>query len=125
MNPIESYIDPRILYLLVVPDWRPEEATPLEGFAFSLCENSWLIRALSRLPSTIADLSNRGRRQIIQRRMTGGRPILWHGQSPRAILSSTYPANVPFVVVLLGDDQESAPYMKWANSLEATPIDRG
>jgi hypothetical protein len=121
VNPIESYIDPRILYLLVVPDWRPEEATPLQGFALSLCENSWLIRALSRLPSTIADLSNRGRRQIIQRRMTGGRPILWHGQSPRAILSSTYPANVPFVVVLLGDDQESAPYMKWANSLDATP----
>lgn len=121
MNRTESYLDPRILYLLVVPDWRPEDATPLQGFAFSLCDNSWLIRALCYLPSTIADFSNRGRRQIVLRRMTGGRPLLWHGQSPRAILSSTYPANIPFVVILLGDDQDPTPYMRWSKSLDASP----
>ena len=121
VNPTNSDIDPRILYLIVVPDWQPEEATPLEGFALSLCENSWLIRAICWLPSTIADISNRGRRQITQRRMTGGRPLLWHGQSPRAILSSAYPPNVPFVVVLLGDDLDPKPYMAWSKSLEASP----
>lgn len=89
-------IDPRIIYLIIVPDGRPEDATPLQGFASSLCENSWMIRTIAELPSTVFDLSDRGRKTLVPRRMTGGRPILWHGQSPNAVLSSVYPNYVPW-----------------------------
>lgn len=107
-------IDPRIFYLIAVPDWRPEDATPLQGFAPSLCENEWMIRAIASLPSTIFDLSDRGRKTLIQRRITGGSAIAWHGQSPRAILSSTVPQSIPFLLVLLGRHVAPTPYMEWS-----------
>jgi hypothetical protein len=100
-------IDPRIFYPIVVPDWRPEDATPLQGFAPSLRQNEWMIRAIATLPSTIYDLSDRGRKALIQRRMTGGRAIHWHGQSPRVVLSSTPPE---------GSSDNSPERMRYARS---------
>jgi len=38
-------IDPSIYFIVVVPDGAPEQATPTQGFALSLCMNSHLIRA--------------------------------------------------------------------------------
>ena len=114
-------IDPRIFYLIVVPDWRPEDATPLQGFAPSLCQNEWMIRAIAALPSTIYDLSDRGRRALIQRRMTGGRTIHWHGQTPRVVLSSTPPEETPFWVVLVGEHLPLTDYMDWSKRNGSRP----
>lgn len=107
-------IDPRIFYLLVVPDGHPRQATPLQGFAPSLCRAEWLIRSFATLPSTIDDLSNKGRQTFIQRRVVGSQPIHWHGQSPRAILTSTPPTEAPFFMVFLTEGLPVAEYMQWS-----------
>ena len=107
-------IDPRIFYVIAVPDWKPEQATPLQGFAPSLCRNEWMIRAISALPATIFDMTEKGRKTLIQRRMLGERSIYWHGQSPRSIVSSHVPENTPFFLVLLGEGEPVAEYMDWS-----------
>lgn len=107
-------IDARIFYLLVVPDGQPEQATPLQGFAPSLCHAEGIIRGFATLPSTIDDLSNKGRQTLIQRKMTGSRPIHWHGQSPLAILTSTPPIETPFFMVFLIEGLPVAEYMQWS-----------
>jgi hypothetical protein len=73
-----------------------------------------MIRAIATLPSTIVDLSDKGRKTLIQRRMIGGRPIYWHGQSPRTVLTSSPPSEAPFFMVLLGEGQPVAHYMQWS-----------
>lgn len=107
-------INPRIFYLLVVPDGQPEQATPLQGFAPSLCRAEGIISGFATLPSAIDDLSNKGRQTLIQRRMIGSRPIHWHGQSPRAILTSTHPIAAPFFMVFLIEGLPVAEYMQWS-----------
>ena len=107
-------IDQRIFYLLVVPDGQPQQATPLQGFAPSLCRADGIIRGFATLPSTIDDLSNKGRQTVIQRKMIGSRPIHWHGQSPRAILTSTPPIETPFFMVFLIEGLPVAEYMQWS-----------
>lgn len=107
-------IDPRIFYLMVVPDGQPERATPLQGFAPSLCDADGIISGIATLPSRIDDLSNEGRQTLIQHRMIGSRPIYWHGQSPRAILTANPPTETPFLVVFVIERIPAADYMQWA-----------
>jgi hypothetical protein len=45
----------------------PREATLLRGFALSLCENSWIAGAASRVPSLIIDLAE-GQEVLLPRR---------------------------------------------------------
>jgi hypothetical protein len=73
-----------------------------------------MIRAISALPATIFDMTEKGRKTLIQRRMLGERSIYWHGQSPRSIVSSHIPENTPFFVVLLGEGEPVAEYMDWS-----------
>ena len=114
-------LDPHIHFLIVVPDGVPEEATPLQGFAFSLCRNSWMIRAASFLPSTIFDLTEEGSRTFLMRRLGGTNPIRWLGQTPRAVKAIPLPAFLPFTILMLGEDQNPSDYEEWVRMSEVPP----
>lgn len=115
-------LDTDIIFLIAVPDWRPEEATPLQGFAPSLCENSWLIRAAAILPSNIYDPAPEGRDTFLARRIGGSDPVNWYPQSPRTLTSFPIPSFTPFTVLLLGSDDTPKDYEVWAQSAEVPPV---
>lgn len=50
-------LDPKIRFIISVPDWQPEEATPFQGFAYSLCQNSGLLRFIQQMPTDIFELT--------------------------------------------------------------------
>lgn len=114
-------IDPALYFLIVVPDGSPFEATPMQGFAYSLCKNSWLIRRLAFLPATIFDLTDVGRETVIARKMTGVSPIRWRGISPKALLSHQFPFFLPFSLVILPEEEDPQRYLDWAKSGEFRP----
>jgi hypothetical protein len=114
-------LDPRIYVVIIVPDSLPGQATPLQGFAPSLCSNSWMIEAAMRIPSTIFDPTPEGQSSLLARRMGGTNPINWIGQTPRAIRSHPLPESLPFTIVMLGDDQNAAEYVEWASSSVVPP----
>lgn len=114
-------IDYEIHYLIAVPDWRPEEASPLQGFAPSLCINSGLIQFATRLPATIFDLTKEGHDHLSALRMCGAHPINWHPQSPRAIRRLPITFETPFVFVLLGHKEDPAAYREWQDMSPARP----
>src|SRR5216684_2945462 len=62
-------LDSRILVLVVVPDAAPEEATLLQGFPPSLCENPWLRASVLLFPSSTFDLTPQGQEILLSRRL--------------------------------------------------------
>src|SRR5204863_285877 len=93
----------------------------MQGFAPSLCRNSWMIRRSTLLPSTIYDLTAEGQETLLARRMSGANPVNWHGQSPNAIRSILQPVFVPFTIVMLGKDQSARDYRAWAEKSPVPP----
>jgi hypothetical protein len=110
--------DNNIRFLFSVPDWQPSEATPLQGFALSLTEQSGLLRLIQRLPSDIYDLAPNGLAARVARKIAGQAPIRWHGQSPRAIKYAPWPATLPFTFVVLTSAEIAEDYQLW---LDASP----
>ena len=101
-------IDPRIYFIIVVPDGQPTEASPMQGFAMSLCHMSWAIRTAALLPTNIYDLTDEGREVLLARRMSGTSPVNWYGQSPNAIRSMPQFPFVPFTLILLPESESAA-----------------
>lgn len=114
-------IDPSIYFILIVPDGSPEQATPPQGFAPSLCKMSWAIRRVSLLPTNVFDLTDEGRENLIARRMSGMYPVNWFGQSPRAIRSFPNPSLIPFSLIILPESESPADYKAWAESSPLRP----
>jgi hypothetical protein len=114
-------IGPTIQYLVAVPDWRPEDATPMAGFSFELCRSTFLLRALIGLPSDVLEYAPEYRAGFFARRMCGVVGLQWHPQSPRAIRSMPVPLAAPFTVVLLGQGQDPAEYAEWAKTCLTPP----
>ena len=119
--PMPVTLETDIHFIITVPDGHPEEATPLQGFSPSLCENSWLINAVCFFPSNIYDLTEEGIETFVARRIGGVNPVNWHPQSPRALKSMPLPVFVPFTVVLLGKGQDPDQYAAWAESSDVPP----
>lgn len=78
-------IDTKIRFIISIPDWRPEEASPFQGFAISLCYNSRLLNFIQQMPTDVFELAPDFLPYLIDRRIGGQSPINWYGQSPRAI----------------------------------------
>src|SRR3982074_3830422 len=114
-------LDPRIFFVIVIPDGEPTLATPTQGFAVSLIEMSWAIRAASLLPTNIFDLTDEGREVLLARRVSGTSPVHWYGQSPRAIRSMPNPPFVPFTVIVLPPSENLQDYEEWAKSSPLRP----
>lgn len=116
MNVTQIKVDPKIRFLISVPDWKPEEATPFQGFAFSLCENSGLLRFISQMPTDIFELTPKVLPYRIARRIANEAPINWYGQSPRALRSHPFPVEAAFTLVLLDRSEKIADYADWMTS---------
>lgn len=106
-------LDTKIRFLVSVPDWRPEQATPFQGFAFSLCENSQLLRFIRQMPTDVFELTPDYLPYIIARRIAGQSPVNWYGQSPRALQSMPMPIEAAFTVVILDRSEKVADYKNW------------
>lgn len=106
-------IDPKIRFLISVPDWKPEEATPFQGFSLSLCRKSWFLRFVHTFPTDIFELIPVSMPSRIARRIAGQLPIEWHGQSPRALKFMPAPIELPFTVVILDESETIADYQDW------------
>src|SRR5665213_1220799 len=114
-------LDPSIVFILVIPDGDPNEATATQGFAPSLVRMSWVVRAAALLPTNIYDLTDEGRDVLLARRMSGTSPVRWYGQSPRALRSSPHPSFVPFALIVLPESEKVADYEDWAKSSPLRP----
>ncbi|NTC83360.1 CHAT domain-containing protein [Agrobacterium tumefaciens] len=106
-------LDSKIRFLISVPDWRPEDATPFQGFALTLCENSHLLRFIQKMPTDLFELTPKFLPHLAARRMAGQSPITWHGQSPRALRSIPFPVHSAFSVIFLDRSEEIADYREW------------
>lgn len=111
-----------INYIITIPDGDPHKASPMQGFAPSLCRNAWMVRAATVLPSTIYDLTPGGHDTLLPRRIAGSNPINWFGQSPRAIRSFKVPPFTPFTVVMIGQEDSAADYHPWAQACVVPPV---
>lgn len=122
---VESSIlpfDTDIHFIVPVPDWQPEHATPLQGFSYSLCENAHSIRIPKFFPTNIYEFTEEGIKNFLARRMAGLSPINLFPQSVRAIKSVPWPELVPFAVILLGEDADITEYKEWASQSKTCPI---
>jgi hypothetical protein len=113
--------DTNVHYLIPVLDGQPEQASPLQGFAQSLCRSPRLVRMASLLPSDVLDLSHASN-SFLSRRICGIDPINWHGQSPPTLMSMPVPRVMPFVVVIVGREDDPKTYTDWAASSEIPPL---
>lgn len=114
-------IDYEIHFFVAVPDWQPEDATPLQGFAPSLCVNAWFVELTSSLPATVFDLTRDGHDHLRALRICGAHPVNWHPQSPRAIRALPIPFEIPFVFVLMGEGENPDDYREWQAASAARP----
>lgn len=114
-------LDPRIFFVIVIPDGDPKLATPTQGFAITLIEMRWAIRAASLLPTNIFELSDEGRGVFLAGRVSGVSPVRWYGQSPRAIRSTPHPAFAPFTVIVLPPSENPQDYEEWAKASPVRP----
>lgn len=117
-----NQFDPSIYYVPIVPDWRPEHASPMQGFAPSLCRNSWVFNVVSILPASIFDLTPEGHEIYLARRMSGQYPIRIHPQSPRAARAFPPPPFSPFNVYLLPEEEELQNYAEWLKKCLVPPV---
>ena len=109
-------IDPKIRFLISVPDSKPEEASPFQGFSLSLCTNSSFLRFVHTFPTDIFELTPASLPSRIGRRIAGQLQIEWHGQSPRAVKFMPAPINAPFTVVILDESEAIADYQDWLDN---------
>ena len=106
-------LDPKIRFLISVPDWRPEEATPFQGFSSSLCRNSGLLRFIQQMPTDIFELTPDFLPYRLTRRIAGQAAINWYGQSPRALKSHPLPIEDAFTVIMLNRNEPVSDYNQW------------
>lgn len=105
-----------ITYVIPVEDGDPYEASLLQGFARSLMYNAGIIRLINTLPSDIWELTPKEQEIRLPRRMSGQAPVIWRGQSPRALKSMVTPPFVPFLVLFLGREHNVETYRDWINA---------
>jgi len=106
-------IESKIRFLMSVPDWKPEEASPFQGFSLSLCANSNFLRFVHTFPTDIYELTPASMPSRIARRISGQLQIEWYGQSPRALKLMLAPIERPFTVVILDESETIADYQYW------------
>lgn len=106
-------LDPKIRFIVSVPDSLPKHATPFQGFAFSLCRNHWVLNFLQQMPTDIFELAPEILPYRIARRIAGQAPITWYGQTPRALKSEPIPLEASFTVIVLDKSEKISDYDEW------------
>lgn len=93
----------------------------MQGYAPSLCRNSWMLEVIATWPATVLDFTAEGKDTLLARRIAGVAPIQFHPQSPRAVRASPLPAFLPFAVYFLPDSERIQDYSAWIGSCRVSP----
>lgn len=109
-------IIPTIQFVIPVPDHRPDQATLTQAFSPSLTRNASLIGMATHFPSDVFQLTPEGHKRTPMVRMSGGSPVAFHPQSPRAIRSVITPVFAPFTILTLGFEEEVSDYQDWLDA---------
>nr|BAH90596.1 IMP dehydrogenase/GMP reductase [uncultured bacterium] len=105
-----------ITCVIPVEDGDPYEASLLQGFARSLMDNAGIVELINTLPSDIWELTPEGQEIQLPRRMSGQAPVIWRGQSPRALTKMVTPPFLPFTVLFLGREHKIETYRDWIDA---------
>ncbi|TAH37507.1 MAG: hypothetical protein EYC62_01075 [Alphaproteobacteria bacterium] len=105
-----------IISIIPVEDADPYKASILQGFERSLLKNSWLIQLVNALPSTISELAPDLQEVRLPRRISGQCPIKWYAQSHKALSSMITPIFRPFLLFILGQEQDIRKYQSWIDA---------
>lgn len=109
-------ISGQITYIIPVEDGSPYEATLLQGFAPSLTQNSWIIRAVTSMPSNVWELTPEWHDTRLPLRISGQSPLRWFGQSPKALMTHKVPEFSPFTIIFFGQTHNIEHYRHWIDS---------
>lgn len=109
-------LDKKIRFIITVPDGTPEEATPFQGFSYSLCRNINFIRFIQSIPTDIFELTPEHLPHRISSRISGLAPISWYAQSPRTLKSYRIPLESSFTVVIIDESENQSDYIEWINN---------
>lgn len=112
----------KILYLLALPDWAPNEVTPFQGFAPGLIYLTPMMEVIPRLPADILDptmdLDDR-----LARRRSGQGSWLWSPINLSTLVTKRKPTpEMPFMVVFSADKKAAEAVSDWRNKLRIKPI---
>lgn len=114
-------LDPTIYFIVIVPDGNPYEASLMQGFASSLCENSWIFQVAALSPTNLWDYTSEGQATILARRMSGNFSVQIYPQSPDAVRAMPIPDFMPFNLYFLPEEEKLADYEVWAASCRIRP----
>jgi hypothetical protein len=111
-----------ILYVLALPDWKPDEVTPFQGFAPRL---PYFVPFLNRLPSFPADIlePTMDPDDRLARRRAGEGSWLWSPVNLSTLLTKRKPLpHVPYMVVMTSDPKSAKAVSRWRARLRLRPV---
>ena len=114
--------DLSVYYLVSVPDSDPREASPLQGFAPSLCQRSGILNLLSTLPSDVIEFSYSDLDARLARRISGTAPVKWMPLSPLAVCQIPFGEQTPFGVLFVLPEDDASQYLDWASGCSSPPL---
>ncbi|MEQ7874270.1 hypothetical protein ABDK56_09745 [Sphingomonas sp. ASV193] len=113
---------PEIVYVLALPDWKPNEVTPFQGFAPRL---PYFIPFLDRLPAYPADIlePTMDPDDRLARRRSGEGSWLWSPVNLSLLLTRRKPLpHVPYMVVMTSDPGSAKAVSRWRSRLRIRPV---
>jgi len=114
--------EPKILYVLALPDWKPVEVTPFQGFAPKLPNFVPLMEFIPTLPADIVD-PIMGLDDRLARRRTGDGAWLWTPVNLSTLLRKRKPTpDFPYMVIFTIDQQSARAVAEWRKGLRLKPI---
>lgn len=111
-----------ILYVLALPEWKPEDVTPFQGFAPRL---PYFVPFLDFLPSFPADIlePTMDPDDCLARRRSGEGAWLWSPVNLSTLLTKRKPLpRVPYMVVMTSDSESAKAVSRWRARLRLRPI---
>ncbi len=114
--------NPNILYVLALPDWKPHEVTPFQGFAPGLINFVPLMEFIPSLPADIFDPTMEADDRLARRR-SGDSPWLWTPVNLSTLLAKRKPGPAyPYMVVFSADKETARKVSDWRKGLRIKPI---
>lgn len=111
-----------IFYILALPDWKPTEVTPFQGFAPGLPHFIPLMEEIPRLPADIIEPTLDPDTRLVRRR-SGEAAWLWSPVNLSTLIAKRKPLpNAPYFVVMSADKETAQAISKWRTGLRLQPI---
>ncbi|ATP19920.1 CHAT domain-containing protein [Sphingobium yanoikuyae] len=111
-----------IFYVLALPDWKPNEATPFQGFAPMLPCFMPLMEQIPRLPPDIVQPTLDPDLRLARQRGGDG-AWMWTPVNLSTLLAKRKPQPIaPYIVVMSADEETAKTIAAWRSGLRLHPI---